>query len=143
MLIEVPLEGPFPETIEFIKDYGVVVKQTIHFISSGSQPNATTVDGLDMKAKIVGKKGARKEWRVVHKSMTESNAEEAVQGDQASQDKGEGDGFTEVTRRSVVRRHPTQNVETCQISRPYEALQILEGVCNREGKEALGDFPSG
>ena len=31
MLIEVPMEGPFPETIEFINDYGIVVKQKIKF----------------------------------------------------------------------------------------------------------------
>ena len=31
MLIEVPMEGPFPDTINFINDSGVLVKQRIIF----------------------------------------------------------------------------------------------------------------
>ena len=31
MLIEVPMEGPFPDTIDFINDYGVLVERQIKF----------------------------------------------------------------------------------------------------------------
>ena len=77
MLIEVPLEGPFPKIIEFINDYGLVVKQRVHFEWKPTKCNHCLRFGHEGKD-FRKKQGAIKEWRVVYKPMTESSAEEAV-----------------------------------------------------------------
>ncbi|KAJ8426466.1 LOW QUALITY PROTEIN: hypothetical protein Cgig2_018386 [Carnegiea gigantea] len=103
MLIEVPLEGPFLETVEFINDYGWSNRGSI---SSGRQPNATTVHSLDMKAKI---------------------------GNQTSQDKGEGDGFTEVTRRLAARSIPHTMLKLARYLDLIKPYRYIKGYAIRRG----------
>lgn len=71
MMIEVPVTRPFPDTIEFINDQGVLVRQKVIFEWKPTKCSHCHLFGHEV-SECRKKQGIRKEWRVVQKPLPET-----------------------------------------------------------------------
>ncbi|KAJ8435602.1 LOW QUALITY PROTEIN: hypothetical protein Cgig2_016426 [Carnegiea gigantea] len=114
MLIEVPMKGPFPETIEFINDYGVVLKIEDHIQLFRHE-----------EKECRKKQGARMEWRAVNRQGIEP-----TKGNQNDKTQIQYTPLTErdmmVLMRAAATRPSISRVEVCQATIPFEALLGLD-----------------
>ena len=64
MLVEMPLEGPFPEHIDFVNDWDIVVRQKVKY--EWKPTKCTNYKMLGHEEKDCRRKNqGRKEWRPV------------------------------------------------------------------------------
>ena len=133
MLIEVPMLGPFPDTIDFINDYGVLVKQRIKFEwkpINCNQCHLIVHEGKECRRK----QEPRKEWRVINRQRPDPS--EGTQG--AGHDHNpvhnpqheSQDDFIEVSSRAIARRSSARREESCRIISPFEVLLEHENMCD-------------
>jgi len=65
LLIEMPLAGPFPDYIDYVNDWEVVVRQQVIYEWKPIQCNHCNMMG-HKEVNCRKKHKVRKEWRVVH-----------------------------------------------------------------------------
>ncbi|KAJ8430000.1 hypothetical protein Cgig2_033925 [Carnegiea gigantea] len=115
MLIEVPMEGPFPDTIDFINDYRVLVKQRINFEWKPIKCNQCQLIGHEGKEVVKrqrpdpseGNQDAGHNPNPIHNPQNERQ-----------------DGFIEVSSRAAARRPTASRVRK---ENELEVAQRLSG----------------
>ncbi|KAJ8421473.1 hypothetical protein Cgig2_007650 [Carnegiea gigantea] len=89
LLIEVSLEGPYPDYVEFVNDFNVVVRQKVKF--EWMQVKCGYCQMLGDKEQEYGKKGTtRMEWRVARPTTNHNDQQ---------QEQDQTDGFIRVQSR--------------------------------------------
>ncbi|KAJ8450604.1 hypothetical protein Cgig2_020241 [Carnegiea gigantea] len=134
MLIEVPMEGPFPDTINFVNDSGVLVKQRITF--EWKPVKCNQCQQIRHKGKDCRNKQApSKEWRVVNRprpapsEATQCGVEHPQSPVPVHTSQNEKqDGFIEVLSKAAVRRSTTSRVEMCLVTSPFAVLMGYESL---------------
>ncbi|KAJ8421817.1 hypothetical protein Cgig2_023810 [Carnegiea gigantea] len=93
LLIEVSLEGTYPDYVEFVNDFNVVVKQMVKF--EWMPVKCGHCQMLEYKEQECRKKGTtRMEWRVARPTINQNDQQ---------QEQDQTDGFTRVQSRTSAR----------------------------------------
>ncbi|KAJ8428274.1 LOW QUALITY PROTEIN: hypothetical protein Cgig2_009973 [Carnegiea gigantea] len=107
MMIKVPMEGLFPDVIEFINDYGVLVK--VKYEWKPIKCCHCMLYRHDLTECKNKNQAVRKEWRVVQRAP-KANENPTIHVTKEQRDKDDG-GFEAVTR-TLARRSPIRGLNS-------------------------------
>ncbi|KAJ8427211.1 hypothetical protein Cgig2_015423 [Carnegiea gigantea] len=116
LLIEVPMEGPFPEYIEFFNEYGTLIRQQVIFEWKPSKCDHCGMFGHLEDA--CRKKQPRKEWRPINKMHIQNESNVAANTDAMAED-----NFISVSRRAAARPPSREQTSMGQ----QNSFQLIHG----------------